>query len=64
MRGESKAQRQQDRERKSQSGRYVHEPRYIRHMHPAQARVAGINSALGLRVCQVLSLALVFGGLD
>lgn len=44
--------------------RRVSEPQYIRHMHHARAGVAGINSALGLGVCRVQSLALVCGGLD
>lgn len=62
MRGESKARRQREGER--ESGGHVSEPQSIRHMHHAQARVAGINSALGLGVCRVQSLALVCGGLD
>ncbi len=60
MRGEGKAQRLQERK----SSRHVSEPQFIRHMHHARARVAGINSALGLRVCRVQSLARVCVGLD
>jgi len=39
------------RTRKRQSWRHVSERQYVRHMHHVQARVAGINSALGLGVC-------------
>lgn len=50
--------------RKVESERHVGDPQYMRHMSPAQPRVAGINSAWGLHVCLVQSTALACGGLD